>query len=61
MSKHRCWGVSARASRADISSPPPLFVTLSELEKPIGRPRRSSFCQGNATAAVTRSEMATIT
>ncbi len=31
------------------------------VEKPIGRPRRSSFCQGNATAAVTRSEMATIT
>ncbi|PWE57878.1 hypothetical protein DEM27_01395 [Metarhizobium album] len=39
---------------------PPLFVTLSDVEKPLGRARRSSFCQGNSMAPVTRSEMETI-
>ena len=59
--KYQISGLSYRASPGVDYLYPPLFVTLSELEKPIGRPRRSSFCQGNATAAVPRSEMATIT
>lgn len=58
--KYQISGLSYRATPSVDYLYPPLFVTLSELEKPIGRSRRSSFCQGNSTAAVTRSEMETI-
>ena len=52
-------GLSYRAGSVDYLYPA-IFTQLSEVEKPLGRARSSSFSTGNSTAVVTRTEMTTI-
>lgn len=52
-------GLSCRTGNVDYLYPA-IFTLLSEVEKPLGRPRSSSFSIGNSTAPVTASEQASI-
>lgn len=48
-------GLSYRIGSVDHLYPS-IFATLSEVEKPLGRPRGKSFSLGNSTAPVTHAE-----
>ncbi|HUD28909.1 MAG TPA: hypothetical protein VMQ93_08565 [Novosphingobium sp.] len=53
-------GLSYRIGAVDLLYPA-AFTRLDELEKPLGRTRRSSLCLGNSTALPSRSEMELMT
>lgn len=52
-------GLSYRSGSVDYLYPA-AFTMLSQVEKPLGRARSTSFSTGNSTAVVSRTEMTTI-